>query len=522
MKKKTIIITSALTVAVVCIGLVSGHFIYKALNNESIQTSSSSTTSSSSQTSSSSSSQTSSGTTSQNNSQINFNFENNNDYGNIIYENKDYQIGDMFSFKVEEKTNENKLTYIEFENQKYVTNSDNYFTFQISDTQIDIVTRYQLENDNSKLVDISFTNNYGVELSSSNISSQGKVNVNSFVKIDCSLDSNLAIESLFLNEEYNITKNLNNEYEFKAFVAKNDVTTITKVLANENADQTYMKFLNYVNNRQIENIDFSSEEVLNNFTPIEIARISLYLLNKESNFYTLSFNKAVSSVLFITNTQKTNSIHIKNLNKIFKENIAVGDQLKMAERFVYDDSLTKHYQVSGDSVVDNQSANYNSQSFKEYNQEQYINNFGISIYDTFHYKLNDEYSLADKVTIDDMSFENSIVKENNNYVITLNLSPQSADDYGKYMMTTTNFEGAPSIAYQTSAPTFKSIGVKIVVDSSLMMKEYISRENYDINTQFFAVNTLSYSKCQIYYNELSFPTLSDKVDYSSIFDNITL
>lgn len=447
---------------------------------------------------------------------VNLNIINDDNFGTVIYDQKDYYIGDIFTFTINEKTYDNKVSYVTINNINYITNSENYFSFEIR-SDIDITINYHQET-SDEFVDVNFENNEQIDMSSEQLILSSKAYCNDFIKINYLLADNYRLANFVLNDDYIISTNSDGEYEFKAMFALNNIKAI---ILNEGDidDNIYLDFVNYVGEEKISDIDFSLQKV---FKPIDIANISFLMLKNNPTFYVYSFNKAVSQALFITNTQNTNSIFIKNDNGIFKENIAIGDNLKMAERFLnYKENNIDHYQVSGSNVIDYNYATYDVDSFVTYNDDSYKEHFGVGIDDIFHFKLDRQYELDEKVIIDNIEFENSIVKNNNQYEISLNLNPLSAVGYSTYMTTTTNFEGAPSIAYQKQVPTFKTIGVKLILDLNLKPLEFITRETYIVHA-LMDVDTNSYSKSVFYYEYKNAPSFDENISYDSIYNDINL
>lgn len=447
---------------------------------------------------------------------VNLNIINDDNFGTVIYDQKDYYIGDIFTFTINEKTYDNKVSYVTINNINYITNSENYFSFEIR-SDVDITINYHQET-SDEFVDVNFENNEQIDMSSEQLILSSKAYCNDFIKINYLLADNYRLANFVLNDDYIISTNSDGEYEFKAMFALNNIKAI---ILNEGDidDNIYLDFVNYVGEEEISDIDFSLQKI---FKPIDIANISFLMLKNNPTFYVYSFNKAVSQALFITNTQNTNSIFIKNDNGIFKENIAIGDNLKMAERFLnYKENNIDHYQVSGSNVIDYNHATYDVDSFVTYNNDSYKEHFGVGIDDIFHFKLDRQYELDEKVIIDNIEFENSIVKNNNQYEISLNLNPLSAVGYSTYMTTTTNFEGGPSIAYQKQVPTFKTIGAKLILDLNLRPLEFITRETYIVHA-LMDVDTNSYSKSVFYYEYKNAPSFDEIISYDSIYNDINL
>ena len=447
---------------------------------------------------------------------VNLNIINNENLGTVIYDEKDYFIGDVFSFTINEKTYDNKVSYVTINNINYITNSENYFSFEIR-SDVNITINYHQET-SDEFVDVNFEDNEQIDMSSEQLILSNKAYINDFIKIDYSLSNNYRLANFVLNDDYIISTNSKGEYEFKAMFALNNIKA---VILNDGDidDDVYLDFVNYVGEKEISDIDFSSQNV---FKPIDVANISFLMLKNNPSFYVYSFNKAVSKALFITNTQNTNSIFIKNDNGIFKENIAVGDNLKMAERFLnYNENNIDHYQVSGSNVIDYNHATYDTNSVATYNNDSYKQHFGVRIDDIFHYKLDRQYELDGEVIIDNIEFKNSIVKNNNQYEISLNLNPLSAVGYSTYMTTTTNFEGAPSISYQKEVPTFKDIGIKLILDLNLRPLKFITRETYVVHA-LMDVDTDSYSKSVFYYEHKDAPSINESISYDSIYNDINL
>lgn len=447
---------------------------------------------------------------------VNLNIINDDNFGTVIYDQKDYYIGDIFTFTINEKTYDNKVSYVTINNINYITNSENYFSFEIR-SDVDITINYHQET-SDEFVDVNFENNEQIDMSSEQLILSSKAYCNDFIKINYLLADNYRLANFVLNDDYIISTNSDGEYEFKAMFALNNIKAI---ILNEGDidDNIYLDFVNYVGEEEISDIDFSLQKI---FKPIDIVNISFLMLKNNPTFYVYSFNKAVSQALFITNTQNTNSIFIKNDDGIFKENIAIGDNLKMAERFLdYKENNIDHYQVSGSNVIDYNHATYDVDNFVTYNNDSYKEHFGVGIDDIFHFKLDRQYELDEKVIIDNIEFENSIVKNNNQYEISLNLNPLSAVGYSTYMTTTTNFEGGPSIAYQKQVPTFKTIGAKLILDLNLRPLEFITRETYIVHA-LMDVDTNSYSKSVFYYEYKNAPSFDEIISYDSIYNDINL
>ena len=52
---------------------------------------------------------------------VNLNIINNENLGTVIYDEKDYFIGDVFSFTINEKTYDNKVSYVTINNINYIS-----------------------------------------------------------------------------------------------------------------------------------------------------------------------------------------------------------------------------------------------------------------------------------------------------------------------------------------------------------------------------------------------------------------
>ncbi len=445
---------------------------------------------------------------------INLTVNNNDSYGLIEFDSDSYVVGETLTFTIKEITSDYDLSYIEINNQKYITNNDNYFSFEITDVDVNITTYYIKSELSNDFVDVNFTSNENISFTCNDYVYSNKVYLNDFVSFNLSLNNNSSLGRLYLNDEYIISLNKSDTYNFKAMFSINNITAIT--LSNgESNSEVYINFINYVNNRDLSEIDFSSDETLANFKVIDLAYIAFYMIDN-TDLYIYSYNQAISNALFISNEQNTCSLFIQNNSNIFKEDIAVGDNLKMAQRFIYDGNNINHYLVSGDSVNSNMSASYDSNDYDTYTYDSYLEYFGINIDTIFKYDLSSYYQIDETQTIEDMEFDSSIVKTAEGYQINLNLDPQSAYDYSKYMITTTNFDGAPSISYQNDYPSFEAIGISILLDEYLRPLELISRETYTVHA-LIDVETHSASKSIFYYESLEFPALENKINYDHIY-----
>ena len=89
------------------------------------------------------------------------------------------------------------------------------------------------------------------------------------------------------------------------------------------------------------------------------------------------------------------------------------------------------------------------------------------------------------------------------------------------MTTATNFEGAPSISYQKEVPTFKDIGIKLILDLNLRPLKFITRETYVVHA-LMDVDTDSYSKSVFYYEHKDAPSFNESISYDSIYNDINL
>ena len=436
--------------------------------------------------------------------------------GEVTYVNSESLPNEELSFYVNLKNEDTIISYAEINGKKYLTNSDNYFSFPAKEGE-NLVEIFYVPRDPNKT-------GCSIEIDSSIINgsvslSQNKQLKNFYVSIYPKANEGYILDSIVINEEYYVSLNLKKIFEFKTLFLKNSVFC-SFIKEGNSVDYAIDEFNSYIEGKDITSIDFSKEEVINKFGYGSLARISFSRLSSITAYVSKGYNFA-NSITF-SNLQHTNTTTYKNSLGYFKENITFSNNIQMAERMYSEPGSINYFITSGkENVPSVDIAHFDENSGKKYDNKDFILKFGSYPFDPIDYLFYNSYVVDEKVTIDNETFNNQLELIDNFYYLTIVLDANASYNHAKYMYTTTNFDGAPSIAKQSALPIYNQLAIKIKLNREFIPVAYITRENYDVQA-LLKVNTIGKGKTTFTFVEKALPTFSDKVDYSSSFGDLEL
>ena len=467
--------------------------------------------------------------------------KNNDEIGKINIENLEGNINETVSFDINILDNKYTLLYIDINNEKFIPNIDNYFSFNLIEG-INVITTYYIESsnfnmDSNILVSIDKNiKNGDIKIHNNNKEVESlKTSFGRTIDLVIEPEDNYYLDKVYINDEYILSPTIDNEYKFRSFIDQEFIDEngnyLNKITSNfiangEINDDTYNEFLEYTKNYDsLSEIDFTSQELKDLFSIIDLARIALFRVN-ELDFYTVqNYNEAISNAYFIKNKQGTASSYIKYNDSLMKEVISYSSNCNYAQRIENSSDNFLNLKVYNSYGKDKVSS-YNKANFYEPSEtltlttNEYKEKYFIEPFSLLNYELYDVFMLNEETKICDETFNSSIVKDGDGYLLSLNLSPNSVINYAKYMQTTTSYPGASSIIKQEEPPVFTKVGLKMSLTSDFYLSSIITREEYSVKSIVGDVSTLGYGKSifnlsQTEYNEI--PPLNENVDTSKIY-----
>lgn len=474
----------------------------------------------------------------------------------VINENDDFdinlsanegEIGQEIDFKISSSSSKYFLDYVNINDQKYIPNTDKYFYFNLKEGQNTIEPVYKLvssqDYDKDEFVNVHIEDNeYNGEakiLYNGEKFEEKEVHAYRTIDLEFEPHDGYYLNKVLINNEFILCHNEDESYSFRTFKPENgeDLMIFPEFLKDgEIVDDKYTEFQSILENDyngEIEKINLASEEILNKFSIADLARISfLRVQNLKENYLAKSYNEARSTAAFITNVQSTNTAFIKNNDHLMKEVISYSSNAQYSQRILNKDNYNdlEIYFSYGDKVESNFKADFVNYSQKvDTTISDYVLDYGIQPFDLINYQLYTSYMLNESSDICGEKFDSAIVKTTDGYILTLNLSPSSVYNYAKYMTSTTDYPGASSIIQQVGAPIFSKVGLKMVLSNDFYPVEYITREEYEVQSKFGAnVPTKGYGSSTFYYDdpsenpEMIIPNLDKNVDYEETYGKIDL
>ena len=226
------------------------------------------------------------------------------------------------------------------------------------------------------------------------------------------------------------------------------------------------------------------------FTPIELANISLLKLGDVDSFYTQKEGTVIAAGV----EQTINAYTIKNGNRYFEENISASSFVKAANRFYQEGETVDWYKGK---YVSPTKGNYPESSKTNYTLEGFEDTWGCT---------KDRGSIY---IISEQTVLSSEIKDNTDgtKTIALDLDPTlSVLRYVKQMKMTGGL---------SQEPIFHSVHLDLTVDEQLKLYEFFSDEYYDVHMVIDAKNSNGKLRQKFKYEEKTIPTIDVDVNYES-------
>lgn len=237
--------------------------------------------------------------------------------------------------------------------------------------------------------------------------------------------------------------------------------------------------------------------------PMELMNYLIESISKKPFVATKSFSLAISQAVFVTNRQSTYSTWIKNQNSFFKESISASKNIVLGERSYLDHSKdsVKYFRTIDEKLVKSPT-DYDFSSLKEksYSYKDYLDHFGVSLLFPLPYDFDVGYLMSIKLK-----------KKENGYIYSFKISPKALENYGKFMLTTTEDATMPFVK-QVLPPEFKSVSVTLCLNKDFLPLKAKLDEIYTLKS-LFTIKTEANCVHVFSYDEEKIPSISEKLKY---------
>ena len=226
------------------------------------------------------------------------------------------------------------------------------------------------------------------------------------------------------------------------------------------------------------------------FTPIELANISLLKQGEVDNFY----SRKTGTVLAAGVEQTINACTIKNGDAYFEENISASSFVKAANRFYQEGDNVRWYKGK---YVNQTKGDYPESSKTEYSLEGFEEVWGCTK------DRGSAYIISESTVL------NSEIKTNGDgsKTIALDLDPTlSVIRYVKQMKMTGGL---------SQEPVFHSVHLDFTVDENLTLLELFINEYYDVHMVIDAKNSNGKITQKFTYEQKEIPATTVDINYES-------